>query len=559
MAERGNKPKPVRVVFLGGLGEIGRNCACIEVDGRIVILDCGIMFPDPDMPGIDLVLPEFTYLHDRKDRVDGIVLTHGHEDHTGGLAYLLREVHAPIYGSELTVGLARHRVDEAGLAGNTKFISVADGERLKIGACDVEFIPVTHSVPEAMAIAFHTPQGVILHSGDFKLDLQPVDGRRTDMSRMGELARTEGIRLLLSDSTNAEEPGFTESESTVGVTLRRVFAAHAGKRIVVACFASHMHRVQQIIDAAVANGRKVATLGRSMGKNVELGARLGIISIPDGVQIDIEAVDSVPPGEVCVISTGSQGEPMSALSLMATGQNKWLRIGEDDVVVISAHPIPGNEWSVGQVIDDLHRRGAEVVHSGAEAVHVSGHARQGELRTLISVTEPECFVPVHGEFRHMVHHARLALSMGLDPAKVLLCEDGDVIQLDAKGISRDGKVPGGYVYVDGTVGDLEHGVLRDRKKLAEEGVVMAVVTVDRQQSKLSCPPVIETRGWVYAPEAEELLEEASEVVAAAVTQALRDGAHDIEVLSRHTRKALGKFVGDRTKRRPMIVPVVLMV
>ena len=507
MADR-KRPKPVRVVFLGGLGEIGRNCACIEVDSRILILDCGIMFPDPDMPGIDLVLPEFTYLHDRKDRVDGIVLTHGHEDHTGGLAYLLRELQAPIYGSELTVGLARHRVEEAGLADRTRFVPVRDGETVQIGGIDVEFIPVTHSVPESMAIAFHTPQGVILHSGDFKLDLQPVDGRRTDMSRMGELARTEGIRLLLSDSTNAEEPGFTESESTVGVTLRRVFASQAGKRIVVACFASHMHRVQQIIDAAVATGRKVATLGRSMGKNVELGQRLGIVSIPDGMHIDIEDIDTVPAGEMCVISTGSQGEPMSALSLMATGDNKWLRIGEDDVVVISAHPIPGNEWSVGRVIDDLHRRGAEVVHSGAEAVHVSGHARQGELRTLIAVTTPECFVPVHGEFRHMVHHARLALSMGIDPAKVILCEDGDVIQLDQKGITRDGRVPAGYVYVDGTVGDIEHGVLRDRQKLAEEGVVMVVVTVDRQKRTLSCPPVVETRGWVYVPEAEELLGEA---------------------------------------------------
>jgi ribonuclease J len=553
------KPRPVRVVFLGGLGEIGRNCACIEVDNRIIILDCGIMFPDPDMPGIDLVLPEFTYLQDRKDRVDGIVLTHGHEDHTGGLAYLLRDLQAPIYGSELTVGLARHRVEEAGLADRTRFIPVKDGETVQIGGIDVEFIPVTHSVPESMAIAFHTPQGVILHSGDFKLDLQPVDGRRTDLSRMGELARTEGIRLLLSDSTNAEEPGFSESESTVGVTLRRVFASEPGKRLVVACFASHMHRVQQIIDAAAATGRKVATLGRSMGKNVELGQRLGIISIPDGMHVDIEDLDTVPAGEMCVISTGSQGEPMSALSLMATGDNKWLRIGEDDVVVISAHPIPGNEWSVGRVIDDLHRRGAEVVHTGAEAVHVSGHARQGELRTLIAVTTPECFVPVHGEFRHMVHHARLALTMGIDPAKVILCEDGDVIQLDQKGIQRDGRVPAGYVYVDGTVGDIEHGVLRDRQKLAEEGVVMVVVTVDRQKSTLSCPPVIETRGWVYAPEAEELLGEASDVVAAAVTQALRDGAHDIEVLSRHTRKALGKFVGERTRRRPMIVPVVLMV
>jgi ribonuclease J len=559
LADRKPKPRPVRVVFLGGLGEIGRNCACIEVEGRIVVLDCGIMFPDPDMPGIDLVLPEFTYLRDRKDRVDGIVLTHGHEDHTGGLAYLLRDLQAPIYGSELTVGLARHRVEEAGLADKTRFVAVADGERVRVGACDVEFIPVTHSVPESMAIAFHTPQGVILHSGDFKLDLQPVDGRRTDLSRMGELARTEGIRLLLSDSTNAEEPGFTESESSVGVTLRRVFAAQSGKRIVVACFASHMHRVQQIIDAAAATGRKVATLGRSMGKNVELGQRLGIVSIPDGMQVDIEEVDTVPAGEMCVISTGSQGEPMSALSLMATGENKWLRIGEDDVVVISAHPIPGNEWSVGRVIDDLYRRGAEVVHSGAEAVHVSGHARQGELRTLIAVTTPECFVPVHGEFRHMVHHARLALSMGIDPAKVLLCEDGDVIQLDQKGINRDGRVPAGFVYVDGTVGDIEHGVLRDRQKLAEEGVVMVVVTVDRQKGTLSCPPVVETRGWVYAPEAEELLGEASEVVGAAVTQALKDGAHDIEALSRHTRKALGKFVGERTRRRPMIVPVVLMV
>jgi ribonuclease J len=554
-----HKPKPVRIVFLGGLGEIGRNCACIEVEGRIVVLDCGVMFPDPDMPGIDLVLPEFTYLQERADRVDGIVLTHGHEDHTGGLAYLLRDLHAPIYGSELTVGLARHRIDEAGVAENTRFVPVADGETVRIGACDVEFIPVTHSVPESMALAFHTPQGVILHSGDFKLDLQPVDGRRTDLPRMGELARTEGIRLLLSDSTNAEEPGFTESESSVGVTLRRVFAAQSGKRLVVACFASHMHRIQQVIDAAVANGRRVATLGRSMGKNVELGMQLGIISIPDGVLSDIEDVDGMPAGEVCVISTGSQGEPMSALSLMATGENKWLRIGDDDVVVISAHPIPGNEWSVGQVIDDLYRRGAEVVHSGAEAVHVSGHARQGELQTLLAVTRPECFVPVHGEFRHMVHHARLALSMGIDPAKVLLCEDGDAIVLDGKGVSRDGRVPAGFVYVDGTVGDIEHGVLRDRQKLAEEGVVMVVVTVDRQRSTLSCAPVIETRGWVYAPEAEELLEEASEVVAAAVTQALKDGAHDIEALSRHTRRALGRFVGERTRRRPMIVPVVLMV
>jgi ribonuclease J len=549
----------VRVVFLGGLGEIGRNCACIEVDGRILVLDCGIMFPDQDMPGVDLVLPDFSYLRENAERVDGVVLTHGHEDHTGGLAFLLRDLSIPIYGSELTVGLARNRIDEAGLSDRTEYIAVTDGERRRIGPCDVEFIPVTHSVPNAFAIAFHTPQGVILHSGDFKLDLQPVDGRRTDLARIGALAEGPGIALLLSDSTNAEEPGFTASESTVGVTLRRVFATRSGRRVIVACFASHIHRNQQVVDAAVASGRRVATLGRSMGKNFELATRLGILKIPDNTLIDIQDIDTLPRGQVCVISTGSQGEPMSALSLMATGDNKWLRIEENDAVVISAHPIPGNEWSVGMVIDELYRRGAEVVHTGSEAVHVSGHARQGELRTLLSVAKPAAFVPVHGEFRHMVHHADLARSMGVPSKQVILCEDGDAVMLDHNGLRRDGEVPAGYVYVDGTVGDIGHGVLRDRKLLAEEGVVMVVATVDLRTRTISAAPQIATKGWVHAPEAEELLGEASKVVADALTQAMVDGAHDAEVLSRHARKALGKLVGDRTRRRPMIVPVILVV
>jgi ribonuclease J len=549
----------VRVVFLGGLGEIGRNCACVEVDGRILVIDCGIMFPEPDMPGVDLVLPDFSYLHENADRVDGIVLTHGHEDHTGGLAFLLRDLAVPIYGSELTIGLARHRVEEAGLGGRATFTVVADGERRRIGPCDVEFIAVTHSVPQAMAIAFHTPQGLILHSGDFKLDLHPVDGRRTNLTRMGELAATEGVRLLLSDSTNAEEPGFTASESTVGVTLTRVIAARPGRRIIVACFASHVHRVQQVIDAAVAAGRQVATLGRSMGKNVELARKLGILTVPDGVLVDIDEIGRLDPGQVCVISTGSQGEPMSALSLMATGENKRLQIDEGDVVVISAHPIPGNEWSVGRVIDELHRRGAEVVHSGAEAVHVSGHARQGELATLMSVTRPDCFIPVHGEYRHMVHHARLGVSMGIDPDQVVLCEDGDTVLLDGEGLHRDTKVPAGYLYVDGTVGDVGHGVLRDRQVLAEEGVVMVVSTVDLHRGQLSGMPQIATRGWVHAPEAESLLGDASQAVADALEKAMADGARDVEVLQRHARKALGKIVGDRTRRRPMIVPVIISV
>jgi len=368
---------PVRIVFLGGLGEIGRNCACVEVEGRILVIDCGIMFPEPDMPGVDLVLPDFSYLKENAERVDAILLTHGHEDHTGGLAFLLRDLSVPIYGSELSVGLASNRIKEAGLLDRTTLIAVGDGERRRIGPCEVEFIPVTHSVPNAFALAFHTPQGVILHSGDFKLDLQPVDGRRTDLARFGALAEGPGIRLLLSDSTNAEEPGFTESESTVGETLRQLFAARGGRRVIVACFASHIHRVQQIADAAVASGRKVAFLGRSMLNNVELARSLKVLTLRDGDLVDVDDIGRLPRGEVCIISTGSQGEPMSALSLMATGENKRVQIERDDVVMISAHPIPGNEWSVGKVIDELHRRGAEVIHSGKAAVHVSGHARQG--------------------------------------------------------------------------------------------------------------------------------------------------------------------------------------
>lgn len=550
---------PVRIVFLGGLGEIGRNCACIEVEGRIIVLDIGIMFPDPEMLGVDLVLPDFSYLRERADQVEAIVLTHGHEDHTGGLAYLLRELSAPIYGSELTLGLARHRVEEAGLADKAEFIVVNDGERRKVGPCEVEFIPVTHSVPQGFAVAFHTPQGVILHSGDFKLDLDPVDGRFTDIARIGQLGKDPGIRLLLADSTNAEEPGFTPSESRVGPVLERIFSTRTENRVVVACFASHIHRVQQIIDAAVLSKRKVATLGRSMRKNVDLATRLGLLSVPRGTLIDIEEIDKLPDAKVCVICTGSQGEPMSALSLMATGDNKWLQIGENDTVVISAHPIPGNEWSVGRVINDLHRRKGEVIHSGLQEVHVSGHACQQELSILMAAACPDYFVPVHGEYRHMTHNAMIGRSMGIEANNVLLCEDGDALLLDNAGLHRDGKVPAGYVYVDGTVGDIGHGVLRDRRVLSEEGVVMAVVTVDIAHLELVGSPLIVTRGWIYAAEAEDLIEAASQEVGRAVNMALSTGARDQETLARSLRKALGKFVGESTHRRPMIVPVVLVV
>jgi ribonuclease J len=425
----------------------------------------------------------------------------------------------------------------------------------------VEFIPVTHSVPHAFATAFFTPQGVILHSGDFKLDLHPVDGRRTDLARMGALASDSGIRLLLSDSTNAEEPGFTPSESTVGATLRKVFLERPDRRFIVTCFASHVHRVQQVADAAIAGGRKVATLGRSMQKNVKLARELGLLHIDERSLIDIEKIDTLPPGQVCVISTGSQGEPMSALSRLAVGENRFFSLQPDDVVVISAHPIPGNEWSVGRVIDGLHRRGVEVIHSGVDQVHVSGHARQGELATLMNVTKPEFFIPVHGEYRHMANHARLAESMGITADRLILCEDGDTVRLDQHGLRRDGDVPGGYLFVDGSsVGDIGHGVLRDRRVLSEDGVIMIVATVDLQRAEVIGTPNIVARGSAHDLDSDTPLNlEARRAVTVALERALGEDTHDHEVLNRAVRKALGKLLGERTRQRPMIIPVIVAI
>jgi ribonuclease J len=436
---------------------------------------------------------------------------------------------------------------------------VADGERRQIGPFDVEFIPVTHSVPHGFATAFHTPQGVILHSGDFKLDLSPVDGRRTDLARIGAIAKNDGIRLLLSDSTNAEEPGHTKSESSVGEVLRDLFAEHSSDRIIVTCFASHIHRVQQIAEAALAQGRTIATLGRSMGRNVALARDMGLLHIPDASLVDIERIGDLDPAKVCVISTGSQGEPMSALTLMAAGENKWLNVGPGDLIILSSHAIPGNESAVGKVIDGLYRRGARIMHSGLADVHVSGHAMQGELQMLLSIVQPEYFIPVHGEYRHLIHHARLAVATGVDEDKVLLAEDGDIIELTKDGVDFAGQVPAGYLYVDGIVGDVGHGVLRDRKVLAEEGVVVVVVTIDAKSGEVLTGPEIITRGWVYAPEAEGLLEEARAAVLAGLEDAADSGAVEIEALKRRVRSALGKFVNERTRRRPMIVPVVMEV
>ncbi len=551
---------PVRITFLGGLGEIGRNCAAIEVGGRIMLLDCGLMFPDADMLGIDLVLPDFTWLREHGHRIEGCIVTHGHEDHMGALSFLLRELSFPLIGSALTLGLARNRIEEARLLDRTSFVTVADGERRRFGPFDCEFIPVTHSVPHGFATAFHTPQGTILHTGDFKLDLTPVDGRLTDLGVMGAIAQNEGVRLLLSDSTNADQHGHSRSERSVGAVLDRIFAQHAGRRIVTACFASHIHRIQQIADAAIAADRVVATLGMSMRKNVRLAREMGMLRIPDSHLRDIDDVEGLPPGEVCIISTGSQGEPMSALALMAANESRWLKLTADDTVVLSSHPIPGNEMNVSKVIDGLYRIGAQVVHSGIEDVHATGHAKQEELKTVLSIVRPDWFVPVHGEYRHLVTHAGIARQMGVADDHVLVCEDGDQLVLGDRGITRGEPVPAGYLYVDGTgIGDVGNGVLRDRRVLAEEGVVVVIVAVDVATGAVITGPEVITRGWVHAPEAEDLLDECRAVVTQQLKEAFASGeaGTDIESLQRLVRRAIGRLVNDRTRRRPMIVPVVM--
>ncbi|MEY3558346.1 MAG: hypothetical protein RL374_1052 [Actinomycetota bacterium] len=549
--------QPVRIYFLGGLGEIGRNCMVLEQDDKLMLIDCGLMFPDADMHGIDLVLPDFTFLRENADRIVGCVATHGHEDHVGGLQFLLRELSFPIYGSMVTLGLARNRIEEAGLLKKTDLITVRDGERIKIGPFDVEFLPVTHSVPHAHAVIVHTPQGVIVHSGDFKLDLTPVDDRRTDLARLGELSKTVGIRLLMCDSTNAEEHGHAPSEKSVGAVLHQLFHEHRDRRIITASFASHIHRVQQIIEAAIDNGRKVCLMGRSMQKNIGLAIDLKLINVPASVFVDVEKVDDFAPEDICIISTGSQGEPMAALSLLSRGESRWFKVGERDTIILSSHAIPGNEGNVNRVIDGLVRAGAKVVHSGIADVHATGHAQADELKTYHSILQPEWFVPVHGEYRHMRAHAELAVVMGAAPDHVLQATDGDVLELSDDGLAFHSKVPASYLFVDGIVGDVGHGVLRDRKVLAEEGVVVIVATVDSASHKVINGPEVITRGWVYAPEADALLDEAEAHIEKALVKALDDGITDIDGLERVVRKAAGKFVSDRTKRRPMIVPVVM--
>ncbi len=546
---------PVAVTFLGGLGEIGRNCAVIETAGRRVLLDCGRMFAGDDLPGVDSVLPDFEWLLD-KGGVEACVATHAHEDHIGALPYLLERLSFPVYGSAFTLGLVRHKLAEAGLLDRAELREVRDGDRFSAGPFECEAMPVTHSVPGGFITAFSTPQGLILHSSDFKLDLTPVDGRRTALSRIGALAEDPGVRLLLADSTNADDPGSTRSERDVGDVLREAIGREEGRRVIVGAFASHIHRIQQVIDAAVGTGRTVATLGLSMQRNVGLARELGLLRVPDHALRDITDIEGIDPARVLIVCTGSQGEPRAALTQMAEGASKWVEIGDRDTVIFSSHPIPGNEAAVGALRNGLARRGARVLHTGNLNVHTSGHGKQQELKVLHSAASPQWFVPVHGEYEHLVAHARLAAEMGMDSERVLLCCDGDRIELTDDGLRHAGSVGGAHLYVDGTVGDLGSIVLDDRRKLGGDGFVAVVVDLDLDRGVLLRRVEVVSRGWVEQPALLAHETAVADAVNAEVRAALDDGSRDLDTLQDLVLRTARRTSRERTRRRPVIVPVV---
>ncbi len=547
--------EPVAVTFLGGLGEIGRNCAVLETDGRRVLLDCGRKFGTEDLPGVESVLPDFNWLLQQGD-VEACVATHAHEDHIGALPHLLEILSFPIYGSAFTLGLIHHKLVEAGLTGRAELREVRDGDRYQAGPFECEAMPVTHSVPGGLINAFSTPQGVILHSSDFKLDLMPVDGRRTALSRIGSLAASPGVRLLLADSTNADEPGSSRSETEIGAVLRDLIFRQHKRRVIVAAFASHIHRIQQVADAAIAAGRYVATLGLSMQRNVALARELGLLRVPDRFLLDIADIEALDPAAVLIICTGSQGEPRAALSQMAEGTNKWVSIGADDTVLLSAHPIPGNEVAVAAVRNGLARRGALVLHSGQLDLHTSGHGKQQELQVLHSVAAPQWFVPVHGEYEHLVAHAQLAREMGMDNDRVMLCGDGDRIELTDQGLRMVGSVGGGHIYVQGTVGELGETVLGDRRKLGREGFVVVTVNVDMWNRRIVSRPYVVSRGWVEPPALHDHMVAVADVVTERLSEALADTDCEFEALYDVVLRAARRCSRERTGRKPAVIPVI---
>ena len=545
---------PVTLTFLGGLGQIGRNCAALETENRIILLDCGQMFPD-NLPGVDAILPDFSWVLERSNQVEGCIITHAHEDHIGGLPYLLKEADIPIYGSRFTLGMIQSKLDYAGIRG-VKTFELNDYDQKTIGPFDCEFLPVTHSTPSGLMTIFNTPQGAIVHSSDFKLDPTPIDGRVTDLARLKEISQKSGIRLLLADSTNVGSSGKTSSESEIGPVLDKIFSDHENQRIIVAAFSSHIHRIQQIADTAKNAGRTLVILGPSMQRNVTLARELGLLKISDRMISSPEDIETLDHKKICIVCTGSQGEQRAALAQLADNTHRQVTIGEGDTVVFSSHPIPGNEAAVSKLHNDLALLGAQIVHSGQLEVHTSGHGKREELIELHQSVEAEFFIPVHGEYTHLLDHHKLAIENGTDEKNVMLCTDGDQVCLTEEGLEKIQRVSDRKVMVDHQGECVSEELLKERVSLIGDGFVFVRVVIDRESGTLFQDPVVESRGWVEPEDRETWTKEVSKAVVSAVQASLDDGERDLSQISRQVRRATGQLVSERTGRRPVLIPVV---
>ena len=545
----------VQIIPLGGLGEIGKNMTVFRYGDDIILIDAGLMFPEDDMLGIDLVIPDITYLIDNKDKVKAIFLTHGHEDHIGALPYVMKQLEVPVYGTALTLGILQGRLRENGVS-DENLVTIKPGDKIGAGAFNLEFIRVNHSIPDAVSIVIKTPIGTIIHTGDFKFDQTPVDGQVTQFNKFAEFGDA-GVLALLADSTNAERPGFTQSEKMVGQTFDDEFR-YARNRIIVATFSSNVHRIQQVVDSAVKYKRKVAVIGRSMINVVNIAMELGYLNIPEGVLIDIDETNNYTADQIVIITTGSQGEPMSALTRMAMNDHKKVGIMPGDTVIISATPIPGNEKLVSRTINHLYKLGAEVIYEKSNGVHVSGHASQEEIKLMHNLVRPKYFIPVHGEYRHLIKHANIAKDLGMPKENIVIAENGSVIELSKEGINVAGKIQSGKVLVDGLgVGDVGNIVLRDRRLLSQDGIMIVVVTIDHETYQVVSGPDIVSRGFVYVREAEDLMEEAREKVLSALDRCETNGVTEWSMIKSAIRDSLGRFLYERTRRRPMILPIIM--
>ena len=555
---RAAEVRPVRVGFLGGLGEIGKNMCLLECGNDILVIDAGVAFPDDEMPGVDLVIPDITYLRENLSRVRGIFLTHGHEDHIGGVPYVLREVPVPVYGTALTLGILRNKLEEMKLPKKPDLRTVQAGNRVEAGVFTVEFIHVNHSIPDATALAIHTPVGIVYHTGDFKLDVSPIDGQMMDLGRMAEIGR-EGVTLLMGESTNAERDGFTPSERRVGHSLEHLFTKYPDKRLVIATFSSNVHRVQQIVDTSARHGRRVVVFGRSMTSVVGAAVELGYITVPEGTLIGPQDMKRFRPEELTLLTTGSQGEPMSALYRMAFGEHDRVTLTTKDVVVLSAKAIPGNEKLVGKIVNTLVAAGIRVeTDDSIEDIHVSGHACSEELKLVMALLRPRYFMPIHGEARHLFAHREIAAFMGIPSENIFLGENGKMLEIGAKGARWSTPVPAGQVLIDGAgIGDVGATVLRDRKLLSEDGLIAVVATVDREEGLLLSGPEIVSRGFVYVKEAEDLMDEVRTVSKRTLCGLLDRGVTDWSELKGNVRDEISRLLFKKTKRRPMILPILM--